>query len=186
MRRLGSQIFPNDSEHTAIGQCLWGEKERGIRRLILTGSGGPFLRRPSETLESVTVAEALAHRRWKMGQKIAVDSATMMNKGLEVIEAHFLFDVAYSGIDVIVPPQSVVHSMVEFVDGSIKAQLGVPDMHLPIAIALSYPDRLEGGAPPPDLAALGQLSFAAPAAGRFPSAAPARAARGRGGPAPRA
>src|SRR5207302_5476168 len=111
MRRYGSQIFPIDSEHSAIWQCLWGEKEVGVHRLILTGSGGPFLRRPVETLDSVTVAEALAHPRWKMGPKISVDSATMMNKGLEVIEAHFLFDVPYSGIDVIVHPQSVVHSM---------------------------------------------------------------------------
>src|SRR2546430_5343297 len=184
MRRHGSQIFPIDSEHSAIWQCLWGEKERGIRRLILTGSGGPFLRRPSETLESVTVAEALAHPRWKMGPKISVDSATMMNKGLEVIEAHFLFDVAYSGIDVIVHPQSVVHSMVEFIDGSIKAQLGVTDMHLPIAIALSYPDRLEGGAPAPHLAALGQLSFEALDAVRYPAVALAREAGERGGTAP--
>src|SRR6266513_2479562 len=184
MRRHGSQIFPIDSEHSAIWQCLWGEKERGIRRLILTGSGGPFLRRPAETLESVPVAEALAHPRWKMGPKISVDSATMMNKGLEVIEAHFLFDVPYTGIDVIVHPQSVVHSMVEFVDGSIKAQLGVPDMHLPIAIALSYPDRLEGVAPAPDLAALGQLSFEALDAVRYPAVALAREAGERGGTAP--
>jgi 1-deoxy-D-xylulose-5-phosphate reductoisomerase len=147
MRRHGSQIFPIDSEHSAIWQCLWGEKEHGVRRLILTGSGGPFLRRPMETLESVTIAEALAHPRWKMGPKITVDSATMMNKGLEVIEAHFLFDVPYRSVDVIIHPQSVVHSMVEFVDGSIKAQLGVPDMHLPIAVALSFPDRLDGVRP---------------------------------------
>src|SRR3989475_1368466 len=184
MRRHGSQIFPIDSEHSAIWQCLWGEKEVGVRRLILTGSGGPFLRRPVETLDSVTVAEALAHPRWKMGPKISVDSATMMNKGLEVIEAHFLFDVPYTSIDVIVHPQSVVHSMVEFVDGSIKAQLGVPDMHLPIAIALSYPDRLEGGAPPPDLPALGPLSFEALAAVRYPAVALAREAGERGGTAP--
>src|SRR5438128_4943994 len=184
MRKHGSQIFPIDSEHSAIWQCLWGEKEHGIRRLILTGSGGPFLRRPLETLENVTIAEALTHPRWKMGPKITVDSATMMNKGLEIIEAHFLFDVPYTGIDVVVHPQSVVHSMVEFVDGSIKAQLGVPDMHLPIAIALSYPDRLEGVAPAPDLAALGQLSFEALDAVRYPAAALARAAGERGGTAP--
>jgi 1-deoxy-D-xylulose-5-phosphate reductoisomerase len=184
MRRHGSQIYPIDSEHSAIWQCLWGEKERGVRRLILTGSGGPFLRRPVETLESVTIAEALAHPRWKMGPKISVDSATMMNKGLEVIEAHFLFDVPYTGIDVIIHPQSVVHSMVEFVDGSIKAQLGVPDMHLPIAIALSFPDRLEGVAPAPDLAALGQLSFEALDAVRYPAVALAREAGQRGGTAP--
>src|SRR5437667_1071686 len=161
MRLHGSQIFPIDSEHSAIWQCLWGEKEGAVRRLILNGSGGPCWRRPSETLETVTIAEATAHPRWKMGPKISVDSATMMNKGLEVIEAHFLFDVPYSGIDVIVHPQSVVHSMVEFVDGSIKAQLGVPDMHQPIPIALSYPDGLEAVAPRADLAARGQLSFEA-------------------------
>jgi len=184
MRRHGSQIFPIDSEHSAIWQCLWGEKDHAVRRLILTGSGGPFLRRPLETLESVTIAEALTHPRWKMGPKITVDSATMMNKGLEVIEAHFLFDVAYSAIDVIVHPQSVVHSMVEFVDGSIKAQLGVPDMHLPIAIALGFPERLEGITTAPDLAALGQLSFEALDAIRYPAVALAREAGERGGTAP--
>src|ERR1700716_2699493 len=184
MRRHGSQIFPIDSEHSAIWQCLWGEHRRAVGRLILTGSGGPFLRRPVETLESVTIAEALAHPRWKMGPKISVDSATMMNKGLEVIEAHFLFDVPYQPTDVIIHPQSVVHSMVEFVDGSIKAQLGVPDMHLPIAIALSFPDRLEGVAPAPDLAALGQLSFEVLDAVRYPAVALAPGAGQRGGTAP--
>ena len=184
MRRHGSQIFPIDSEHSAIWQCLWGEKEGAVRRLILTGSGGPFLRRPLETLESVTIAEALAHPRWKMGPKITIDSATMMNKGLEVIEAHFLFDVPYPAIDVIVHPQSVVHSMVEFVDGSVKAQLGIPDMHLPIAIALGFPERLDGVTAPPDLAALGQLSFEALDAIRYPAVALAREAGERGGTAP--
>jgi len=184
MRRHGSQIFPIDSEHSAIWQCLWGEKEPAVRRLILTGSGGPFLRRPLESMASVTIAEALTHPRWKMGPKITVDSATMMNKGLEVIEAHFLFDVPYTGIDVIIHPQSVVHSMVEFVDGSIKAQLGVPDMHLPIAIALGFPDRLDGVTPAPDLAALGQLSFETLDALRYPAVALAREAGERGGIAP--
>src|ERR1700724_820054 len=184
MRRHGSQIFPVDSEHSAIWQCLWGENRSNVRRLIVTGSGGPFLRRPPETLETVTIAEALQHPRWKMGPKITVDSATMMNKGLEVIEAHFLFDVPYSAIDVVVHPQSVVHSMVEFVDGSIKAQLGVPDMHLPIAVALSFPERLEGVTPAPDLAALGQLSFESLDAVRYPAVALAREAGERGGTAP--
>ena len=184
MRRHGSQIYPIDSEHSAIWQCLWGENRRAVRRLILTGSGGPFLRRPLVTLETVTIAEALSHPRWKMGPKITVDSATMMNKGLEVIEAHFLFDVPYSAIDVIVHPQSVVHSMVEFVDGSIKAQLGVPDMHLPIAIALSFPERMEGVTPAPDLAALGQLSFEALDQVRYPAVGLAREAGERGGTAP--
>ena len=184
MRRHGSQIFPIDSEHSAIWQCLWGEKEGAVRRLILTGSGGPFLRRPLETLESVTIAEALAHPRWKMGPKITIDSATMMNKGLEVIEAHFLFDVPYSAIDVIIHPQSVVHSMVEFVDGSVKAQLGIPDMHLPIAIALGFPERLDGVTTAPDLAALGQLSFEPLDAIRYPAVALACEAGERGGTAP--
>ena len=184
MRRHGSQMFPIDSEHSAIWQCLWGEKERAIRRLILTGSGGPFLRRPLETLETVTIAEALAHPRWKMGPKITIDSATMMNKGLEVIEAHFLFDVPYADIDVIVHPESVVHSMVEFVDGSVKAQLGVPDMHLPISVALGFPERLEGITTAPDLAALGRLTFEALDVVRYPALALAREAGQRGGTAP--
>ena len=184
MRRHGSQIFPIDSEHSAIWQCLWGEKEHVVRRLILTGSGGPFLRRPIETLTTVTIAEALTHPRWKMGPKITVDSATMMNKGLEVIEAHFLFDVPYDAIDVVVHPQSVVHSMVEFVDGSIKAQLGIPDMHLPIAVALAFPDRLDGVTAAPDLAALGQLTFEALDPRRYPAVGLAREAGERGGTAP--
>ena len=184
MRRHGSQIFPIDSEHSAIWQCLWGEHRGAVSRLILTGSGGPFLRRPLETFQAVTIAEALAHPRWKMGPKITIDSATMMNKGLEIIEAHFLFDVPYRAIDVVIHPQSVVHSMVEFVDGSIKAQLGVPDMHLPIAVALSYPERLEGVTPAPDLAGLGQLSFEALDEVRYPAVALAREAGERGGTAP--
>ena len=184
MRRHGSQIFPIDSEHSAIWQCLWGEKERAIRRLILTGSGGPFLRRPLETLETVTIAEALAHPRWKMGPKITIDSATMMNKGLEVIEAHFLFDLPYAAIDVIVHPESVVHSMVEFVAGCVKAQLGVPDMHLPISVALGFPERLEGITTAPDLAALGRLTFEALDVVRYPALALAREAGQRGGTAP--
>ena len=184
MRRHGSQIFPIDSEHSAIWQCLWGEKERAVRRLILTGSGGPFLRRPLESLASVTIAEALAHPRWKMGPKITVDSATMMNKGLEVIEAHFLFDVPYQAIEVIVHPESVVHSMVEFVDGSIKAQLGIPDMHLPIAVALAFPERLDGVTNPPDLTGLGQLLFEPLDHKRYPAVALAREAGERGGTAP--
>ncbi len=184
MRRHGSQIFPVDSEHSAIWQCLWGENRGSVRRLIITGSGGPFLRRPLETLETVTIAEALAHPRWKMGPKITVDSATMMNKGLEVIEAHFLFDLPYRAIDVLIHPESVVHSMVEFVDGSIKAQLGVPDMHLPIAVALSFPERLKGVTPAPDLAALGQLTFETLDGNRYPAVALAREAGERGGIAP--
>jgi 1-deoxy-D-xylulose-5-phosphate reductoisomerase len=184
MRRHGSRIFPVDSEHSAIWQCLWGERQEAVRRLILTGSGGPFLRRPLPTLARVTVAEALAHPRWKMGPKITVDSATMMNKGLEVLEAHVLFDIAFQDIDVVVHPQSVVHSMVQFTDGSVKAQLAVPDMHLPIAIALGYPDRIPGVVEAPDLAAIGQLTFEALDEQRFPAVALAREAGERGGTAP--
>jgi 1-deoxy-D-xylulose-5-phosphate reductoisomerase len=183
MRSSGSQVFPIDSEHSAIWQCLWGEKVQAVRRLILTGSGGPFLHRPLESLDRVTIAEALAHPRWKMGPKITVDSATMMNKGLEIIEAHFLFDVAYAAIEVVIHPESVVHSMVEFVDGSVKAQLGRPDMHLPISIALGFPERIDGVAAAPDLAALGQLTFEPLDNQRYPAIALAREAGQRGGTA---
>ena len=183
MRRHGTRLLPIDSEHSAIWQCLWGERRESIGRLILTGSGGPFLRRPVDSLAAATVEEALAHPRWKMGPKITIDSATMMNKGLEIIEAHFLFDVEYDRIQVLVHPQSVVHSMVEFRDGSVKAQLGIPDMHLPIAVALSYPERIESVVAPPDLAAIGRLDFEALDPGRFPAVALARDAGRRGGTA---
>jgi 1-deoxy-D-xylulose-5-phosphate reductoisomerase len=184
MRAHGSQIRPIDSEHSAIWQCLWGERRDGVQKIILTASGGPFLRSPLETLGSVTVAEALAHPRWKMGPKITVDSATKMNKGLEILEAHFLFDVPYRDIEVLIHPQSVVHSMVQFWDGSLKAQLGIPDMHLPIAIALAYPDRVPGIAAAPDLAALGELTFESVDPERFPAVELARSAGERGGTAP--
>ncbi|HEY9287644.1 MAG TPA: 1-deoxy-D-xylulose-5-phosphate reductoisomerase [Candidatus Dormibacteraeota bacterium] len=184
MRQHGSQVFPIDSEHSAIWQCLWGEKSNAVRRLILTGSGGPFLRRPLASLEAVTITEALAHPRWKMGPKITVDSATMMNKGLEIIEAHFLFDLPYAAIDVVVHPESVVHSMVEFVDGSVKAQLAQPDMHLPIAIALGFPDRIPDVSPPPDLATLGRLTFEPLDPARYPAVELARQVGDRGGTAP--
>jgi 1-deoxy-D-xylulose-5-phosphate reductoisomerase len=184
MRAHGSQVFPIDSEHSAIWQCLWGEKREVVRRLILTGSGGPFLRRPLASLEAVTIAEALAHPRWKMGPKITVDSATMMNKGLEIIEAHFLFDIAYPAIDVVIHPESVVHSMVEFVDGSVKAQLARPDMHLPIAIALGFPERIADVTGAPDLTAIGHLTFESLDPARYPAVGLARAAATRGGTAP--
>lgn len=135
-------LIPIDSEHSAILQCLVGEKEETIRRLILTASGGPFLNRDSSEFENISVSEALNHPNWKMGNKITIDSATLMNKGLEVIEAKWLFNIPESKIDVIVHPQSIIHSMIEFVDGSIKAQLGVPDMKIPIQYALTYPERL--------------------------------------------
>ncbi|MDQ6885390.1 MAG: 1-deoxy-D-xylulose-5-phosphate reductoisomerase [Candidatus Dormibacteraeota bacterium] len=184
MQQHGSRLFPVDSEHSAIWQCLWGEQRASVRKLMLTASGGPFLLRPLETLESVTINEALAHPRWKMGPKITVDSATMMNKGLEIIEAHFLFEIGYPDIEVVIHPQSVVHSMVQFVDGSVKAQLGVPDMHLPIAIALAFPDRLPDVTAPPDLVEIGQLAFESVDPDRYPAVGLARAAGERGGTAP--
>ncbi|MGH7777123.1 MAG: 1-deoxy-D-xylulose-5-phosphate reductoisomerase [Candidatus Dormibacterales bacterium] len=152
-------LRPVDSEHSAIWQCLRGESTDSVARLILTASGGPLWRRPDADWEKVSVQEALAHPRWEMGPKVTVDSATLMNKGLEVIEAHHLFGVSLDRIDVVVHPQSAVHSMVEFVDGSLKAQIGVPDMRLPIAVALAYPDRLPGVVPGEDMAALGRLDF---------------------------
>jgi len=140
-RRHGVEVFPVDSEHSAIWQCLRGEEGNGIRRLILTASGGPFRNRSKEELARVTPEEALAHPTWQMGPKVTVDSATLMNKGMEIIEAHWLFGVPYDEIEVIIHRQSIIHSMVEFVDGSIKAQLSLPDMRLPIQHALSYPER---------------------------------------------
>lgn len=134
-------IIPIDSEHSAIFQCLRGETQNRIRRLILTASGGPFWKRSPDTFCDITVKEALIHPNWKMGKKITIDSATMMNKGLELIEAHWLFQLSQDKIDVVIHPQSIIHSMVEFVDGSIKAQLGIPDMKIPIQYALTYPDR---------------------------------------------
>jgi 1-deoxy-D-xylulose-5-phosphate reductoisomerase len=184
LRRHGGRLLPIDSEHSAIWQCLWGERDQAVRRVILTGSGGPLLRRPLDTMEEVTIDEALAHPRWKMGKKITIDSATMMNKGLEILEAHVLFELPFSAIDVIVHPQSVVHSLVEFVDGSVKAQLGTPDMHLPIAIALAYPERIPAVVPPPDLAASGALNFEQLDPVRFPAVSLARTAGERGGTAP--
>jgi 1-deoxy-D-xylulose-5-phosphate reductoisomerase len=184
MRRHGSRLLPIDSEHSAIWQCLWGEQPGAVRKLILTGSGGPFLRRPVGTFDSVTIGEALTHPRWKMGPKITIDSATMMNKGLEIIEAHYLFEVAFDDIEVVVHPQSVVHSMVQFIDGSVKAQLGVPDMHLPIAIALAFPDRLPDVTIAPDLVEIGHLEFEAIDSDRYPAVALARDAARLGGTAP--
>src|SRR2546430_129194 len=160
MKAAGEKgIRPIDSEHSAIWQCLWGEERASVRRLIITASGGPFWAHPEVDLEKVTVEQALDHPRWSMGPKVTVDSATLMNKGLEVIEAHHLFGVALDRVEVVVHPQSVVHSMVEFVDGSIKAQLGNPDMRLPIAVALAFPERLPGAVAPTRLDRLGSLDF---------------------------
>lgn len=163
-----SEIIPVDSEHSAIFQCLVGEDRKKMRNIILTASGGPFRTLPSEQLGNVTVADALRHPNWDMGAKVTVDSASMMNKGFEMIEARWLFDCPPSHIIVRVHPQSVVHSMVEFCDGSIKAQLGVPDMHLPIRYALGYPERLATSAPPLTLEQYSTLTFEAPDMDKFP------------------
>ncbi len=183
-RRSNTRVLPVDSEHSAIWQALFGESLAAVRKLVLTASGGPFWQLPPAELERVTVAQALAHPRWRMGKKISVDSATMMNKGLEILEAHCLFGVPYDAIDVVIHPQSVVHSLVEFIDGSSKAQLGLPDMRVPIALALSYPERLANVAPPASLAEIGRLEFFPLDAGRFPAVALARAAGLVGGRQP--
>jgi 1-deoxy-D-xylulose-5-phosphate reductoisomerase len=167
-RRRGVAILPVDSEHNAIHQCLHGRARSEITRLILTASGGPFRESPLPALARMTPEEALRHPTWKMGPKITIDSATMMNKGLEVIEAHWLFDVDADRIQVLIHPQSVVHSMVELTDGSVIAQLGVTDMRLPIQYAFSYPDRWQGSLPSLDLAAAGRLEFETPDDTRFP------------------
>jgi len=183
-RRSGSRLLPVDSEHSALFQALEGRRVEDVRRLILTASGGPFRGRSAATLADVGVGDALAHPRWSMGPKITVDSATLMNKGLEVIEAHWLFGLPADRIDVTLHPQSVVHSLVEFVDGSMLAQLGVPDMRGPIAYALHYPERL----PLPDLALdlwkMGPLTFEAPDRKSFPCLDLAYAALRAGGTAP--
>ena len=166
--RKGVAIVPVDSEHNAIHQCLHGRAARDIRRLILTASGGPFRGRTLAELEAVTADAALRHPTWRMGRKITIDSATLMNKGLEVIEAHWLFGVGADQIEVVVHPQSVVHSMVELVDGSIVAQLGVTDMRLPIQYAFSYPERWSGPLSPIDLARAGRLEFEPPDTAAFP------------------
>jgi len=162
-------LRPIDSEHSAIWQCLTGESLSTVDRLILTASGGPFRDASPAQLANATPADALRHPIWSMGAKITIDSATLANKGLEVIEAHWLYDVDYEAIEVVVHPQSIVHSAVRFVDGSLKAQLGTPDMRLPIQHALSYPERLRSSVAAPDLVAIGRLEFDAPDEGRFPA-----------------
>lgn len=163
----GSEIIPIDSEHSAILQCLIGENKSQVRKIILTASGGPFLYREIEDFENITIEEALKHPNWKMGNKITIDSATMMNKGLEVIEAHWLFGLRKDQIEVIIHPQSIIHSMVEFVDGSIKAQLGIPDMKLPIQYALSYPERFPVSYSTMDFIKHSQLTFLEPDLRKF-------------------
>ena len=169
-------LRPIDSEHSAIWQCLAGEEMRGVARLILTASGGPFRERSLEELSEATPEQALRHPTWRMGPKITVDSATLANKGLEVIEAHWLYDVGYDAIEVVIHPQSVVHSAVLFVDGSLKAQIGTPDMRLPIQYAVTYPTRHPSPASPPDLLSVGRLDFEAPDEDRFPALRIARSA----------
>ncbi len=167
-RRRGVAVLPVDSEHNAIHQCLDGRPAKHVKRLVLTASGGPFRGRTAAELATVTADDALRHPTWRMGRKITIDSATLMNKGLEVIEARWLFDVAPDQIDVVIHPQSVVHSFIELVDGSVIAQLGITDMRLPIQYALSYPERWPAPLPSLDLARAGTLEFHAPDAAAFP------------------
>ena len=184
-RRAGAPIVPVDSEHSAIFQCLSGHHRDDVRRLVLTASGGPFRTWDAARIAACTPEEALKHPNWSMGAKITVDSATLMNKGLEVIEARWLFDLPPSRIGIVVHPESVVHSMVEYVDGSVVAQLGTPDMRGPIAYALSWPGpRLPLDLPPLDLVARGRLHFEEPDAARFPAFRLAYAALEAGGTAP--
>ena len=179
-RVSGATILPVDSEHNAVFQCLG----KGVRKIVLTASGGPFRQSSAESLSSVTPEQACAHPNWVMGRKISVDSATMMNKGLEVIEARWLFDVEPASIEVLIHPQSIVHSLVEYQDGSMLAQLSNPDMRVPIAHALAWPERIESGAKTLDLAAIRSLSFEKPDPARFPCLELAYAALRTGGTAP--
>jgi len=180
----GASILPVDSEHNALHQCLRGERISEVRNLWLTASGGPFRMTPAEELRTITPAQALDHPTWKMGRKVTIDSATLMNKGLEIIEAYWLFGVPSEKIRVVVHPQSVIHSMVEFVDGSFKAQVGVTDMRHPIQYALTWPDRLEGVIEPFNPVGAGPLEFEEPDTGRFPCLRIARDSLEAGGAAP--
>jgi len=180
----GATLLPVDSEHNAIFQCLAGSRTDDVSKLILTASGGPFRTWDAPKIGAATPAQAVAHPNWSMGAKISVDSATLMNKGLELIEAHYLFGLPSDRIDVVVHPQSVIHSMVEFVDGSVLAQLGSPDMRIPIAYALAWPDRMPTPAQRLDLAAIGRLDFEQPDFKRFPALRLAREALEAGGAAP--
>jgi 1-deoxy-D-xylulose-5-phosphate reductoisomerase len=180
----GSALLPVDSEHNAIFQCLAGSRAEDVAKIILTASGGPFRTASAETIHTATPAQAVAHPKWSMGAKISVDSATLMNKGLELIEAHYLFGLPSKRLDVVIHPQSVVHSMVEFVDGSVLAQLGSPDMRIPIAFALAWPERMTTPAERLDLTTVGQLEFETPDVERFPALKLAREALETGGAAP--
>jgi 1-deoxy-D-xylulose-5-phosphate reductoisomerase len=183
-RRGGGELLPVDSEHSAILQCLAGSRPEEVRRLVLTASGGPFRELPMELLESVTPADALRHPTWEMGSKVTIDSATLANKALEVIEAHFLFGVPYERIEAVVHPQSIIHSMVEMVDGSVLAQMGFPTMELPVLYALSYPERLPYECRRFDPVAAGPLTFEAVRTDRFPAFALGVEAGRAGGTAP--
>jgi len=187
--RAGAQLLPIDSEHNAVFQCMpvdfrTGEASPGVRRILLTCSGGPFRTFTREQMADVTPAQAIAHPRWRMGRKISVDSATLLNKGLEMIEACQLFGVKPEQVEVIVHPQSIVHSMVDYIDGSVLAQLGNPDMRTPIAHALAWPERIESGVSPLDVIALARLEFEGPDMDRFPGLRLAYDAAARGGTAP--
>ncbi|MBT9234779.1 1-deoxy-D-xylulose-5-phosphate reductoisomerase [Pseudomonas inefficax] len=189
VRRSGAVLLPIDSEHNAIFQCMPGDYARGlsavgVRRILLTASGGPFRETPVEALLDVTPEQACAHPNWSMGRKISVDSASMMNKGLELIEACWLFDAAPAKVEVVVHPQSVIHSLVDYVDGSVLAQLGNPDMRTPIASALAWPERIDSGVAPLDLFAIARLDFQAPDEQRFPCLRLARQAAEAGNSAP--
>lgn len=185
-RQTGADLYPVDSEHSALWQCLRGEDPGDLRRIILTGSGGPFRTRDKDSFDSITVAEALRHPNWQMGRKITIDSATLMNKGLEVIEAYWLFRLDPGRIDVVIHPQSIVHSLVEFRDGSLKAQLGLPDMRLPIQYALTYPRHYPSTWERLDLVRCRHLDFEAPDLEKFPCLGLAYEALRRGGSAPAA
>jgi 1-deoxy-D-xylulose-5-phosphate reductoisomerase len=189
VKRSGAVLLPIDSEHNAIFQCLPGDYARGlqqvgVRRILLTASGGPFREMPLDQLHAVTPEQACAHPNWSMGRKISVDSASMMNKGLELIEACWLFDAAPAQVEVVVHPQSVIHSLVDYVDGSVLAQLGNPDMRTPISHALAWPERIDSGVAPLDLFAIARLDFQAPDEQRFPCLRLAREAAQAGGTAP--
>ena len=183
-RRSGAVILPVDSEHNAVFQCLADNRSCDVERLVLTASGGPFRAKSRSEMAAMSPEQAVAHPNWSMGAKISVDSATMMNKGLELIEAHHLFGLPSARIDILVHPQSVIHSMVEYVDGSVLAQLGSPDMRIPIAYALAYPERISTPAERLDLARIGSLTFEAPDTDRFPALRLAREALEQGGSAP--
>ncbi|MEE8218266.1 MAG: 1-deoxy-D-xylulose-5-phosphate reductoisomerase [Vicinamibacteria bacterium] len=183
-RETGARLLPIDSEHCALHQCLDGRRPDEVRRLLLTASGGPFRNRPRETFDRITQEEALAHPTWNMGPKISIDSATMMNKGLEVIEARWLFGLPSDRIEILIHPQSIIHSMVEFVDGTVLAQVSVTDMRVPIQYALSYPDRWEGAIPGMDFSQAMQLELLPPDRERFPCLGLAYRALEAGGTAP--